>query len=82
MLPLTDSMNIVIKKKLTLILITILAPNIIWSVETCSRTAIINYQKILVDINTTHKGEGLRYYLEKDTVVINEGCVWVQHKTI
>ncbi|MCY4524801.1 MAG: hypothetical protein OXB84_08685 [Halobacteriovoraceae bacterium] len=35
--------------------------------ETCSRTALIKYQEILVDTNFTLKGEGLRYYLEKDS---------------
>ncbi len=39
----------------------------LFSVETCSRLAVINYQEILVDTNATQKGEGLRYYLEKDT---------------
>ncbi len=34
--------------------------------ETCSRTATINYQEILVDSSSTQKGEGLRFYLEKD----------------
>lgn len=36
------------------------------AVETCSRIAIINYQEVLVDSNTSEKGEGLRYHLEKD----------------
>lgn len=36
--------------------------------ETCSRIAIINYQEVLVDANTSEKGEGLRYHLEKDPV--------------
>lgn len=40
----------------------------IHAVETCSRVAIINYQEVLVDTNTTEKGEGLRYHLEKDPV--------------
>ena len=35
--------------------------------ETCSRIAIINYQEVLVDAGSNKKGEGLRYYLEKDT---------------
>jgi hypothetical protein len=39
-----------------------------WSIETCSRTAVINFQEVLVDTNSTQKGEGLRYYLEKDSV--------------
>jgi hypothetical protein len=39
-----------------------------FAVETCSRIAIINYQEVLVDSNTTEKGEGLRYHLEKDAV--------------
>lgn len=34
----------------------------------CSRVATINFQKILVDTNSTLKGEGLRYYLEKDEI--------------
>lgn len=36
--------------------------------ETCSRTAIINNQEVLVDSNSTDKGEGLRFHLEKDPV--------------
>lgn len=36
--------------------------------ETCSRVATINYQKVLVDSSSTKKGEGLRFYLEKDPV--------------
>ncbi len=36
--------------------------------ETCSRTAIINYQEVLVDTDSTKKGEGLRFYLEKDEI--------------
>lgn len=38
------------------------------AMETCSRTAVINYQEVLVDTNSNQKGEGLRYYLEKDLV--------------
>ena len=34
--------------------------------DTCSRTAIINHQEVLIDTNSTEKGEGLRYHLEKD----------------
>lgn len=40
----------------------------VWAVDTCSRTAIVNYQEVLVDTNSNKKGEGLRYYLEKDPV--------------
>lgn len=36
--------------------------------ETCSRVAVINYQEILVDAGSSKKGEGLRYYLEKDPI--------------
>lgn len=39
--------------------------------ETCSRVAIINYQEVLVDTNTTQKGEGLRYHLEKDRKAVH-----------
>lgn len=40
----------------------------IWAAETCSRVAIINYQEVLVDVSTSNRGEGLRYYLEKDQI--------------
>lgn len=36
--------------------------------ETCSRVATINYQEVLVDVSSNNRGEGLRYYLEKDDV--------------
>jgi hypothetical protein len=36
--------------------------------ETCSRVATINYQKVLVDAGSNKKGEGLRFYLEKDPI--------------
>jgi hypothetical protein len=36
--------------------------------ETCSRVATINYQEVLVDVSSKHRGEGLRYYLQKDEV--------------
>jgi hypothetical protein len=51
---------------LILILFTIFATAS--AMETCSRTAIINYQEVLVDTNSNQKGEGLRYYLEKDLI--------------
>lgn len=57
----------------------------VYAAETCSRTAIINYQEVLIDNNSTQKGEGLRYYLDKDKVakqyldVYQEG---LQNKTI
>jgi hypothetical protein len=38
------------------------------AIEACSRVAIINYQEILVDSNSSEKGEGLRFHLEKDPV--------------
>ena len=41
------------------------------AVETCSRTAIINYQEVLVDSNASDKGEGLRYQIEKDPVALS-----------
>jgi hypothetical protein len=55
-----------------------------FSVETCSRIAIINYQEVLVDSNTSEKGEGLRYHLEKDPIALsylntyqkNSGIQW------
>ena len=41
-----------------------------FAAETCSRVAIINFQEVLIDTNSTQKGEGLRYHLEKDTTAI------------
>ncbi len=38
----------------------------IFAAKTCSRIARINYQEILIDTNSTQKGEGLRYHLAKD----------------
>ncbi len=39
-----------------------------WGAQTCSRVATINYQEVLVDVSNATRGEGLRYYLEKDEV--------------
>lgn len=39
--------------------------------ESCSRTAIINYQEVLIDSANSLKGEGLRPYLAKDAVALN-----------
>lgn len=39
-----------------------------WAAETCSRVATINYQEVLVDVSSSNRGEGLRYYLQKDQV--------------
>jgi hypothetical protein len=40
----------------------------VFGAETCSRVATINYQEVLVDVSSKKRGEGLRYYLEKDEV--------------
>ena len=42
--------------------------NHLFANETCSRVAVINYQEILVDAGSSKKGEGLRYYLDKDPI--------------
>lgn len=34
--------------------------------ESCSRVAIVNYQEVLVDASSSNRGEGLRYYLQRD----------------
>jgi len=36
--------------------------------ETCSRVATINYQEVLIDVSSSNRGEGLRYYLQKDQI--------------
>jgi hypothetical protein len=53
--------------KLTLLVaLFFLAPS--YGADTCSRVATINYQEVLVDLSTKNRGEGLRYYLEKDQI--------------
>lgn len=49
-----------------IIIVFILIINVSFSAEVCSRRAIVNYQEILVDGGSNKKGEGLRFYLEKD----------------
>ncbi len=56
--------------KILVIIFVIFSITHCYSVETCSRIAIINYQEILIDTNTTQKGEGLRYHLEKDPIAL------------
>ncbi|HXH73368.1 MAG TPA: hypothetical protein VNJ08_00265 [Bacteriovoracaceae bacterium] len=53
--------------KTTLVLLLLL-PSLAHTAETCSRVASINYQEVLVDVSNNNRGEGLRYYLEKDAV--------------
>lgn len=43
---------------------------LLFSQETCSRIATINYQEVLVDSNSVDKGEGLRFHLEKDPIAL------------
>ena len=58
-------MNTVIKILTVVMLVRI---SYVMATDTCSRIAIINHQEILTDTNTGNKGEGLRYYLERDDV--------------
>ena len=44
----------------------LLSVSLSYSSEICSRIARINYQEVLVDAGDGRKGEGLRFYLEKD----------------
>jgi hypothetical protein len=53
--------------KLT-VLISFFLLTSVFAAETCSRVATINYQEVLVDVSSKNRGEGLRYYLEKDEV--------------
>jgi ABC-type multidrug transport system ATPase subunit len=55
-------------KKLVIILVFTVTHNFGFAAESCSRIAIINYQEVLVDTNSTQRGEGLRYHLEKDNI--------------
>lgn len=53
--------------KLTLLILFTLGGGA-YAAETCSRVATINYQDVLVDVSSNNRGEGLRYYLEKDRI--------------
>lgn len=53
-------------RKLTILLAFLLLVPHSQAAETCSRVATINYQEVLVDASGNNRGEGLRYYLEKD----------------
>lgn len=53
--------------KLTVLICFLLSASV-FAAETCSRVATINYQEVLVDVSNKNRGEGLRYYLEKDEV--------------
>ena len=55
-------------KKLLFLFLSLLISHNGWAVDTCSRVAIINYQEVLVDVSSNSRGEGLRFYLEKDPV--------------
>lgn len=62
-------------KRTLLILSAFLISFSLMAAETCSRVATINFQEVLVDVSSSNRGEGLRYYLEKDqiaTELLNE----------
>lgn len=48
------------------LIFTFLIYQISYGAEVCSRVARINFQEVLVDAGNGKKGEGLRYYLQKD----------------
>jgi len=54
--------------KLVVLILSAMLTTQLWAVETCSRLATINFQEVLVDVSSSNRGEGLRYYLEKDQV--------------
>jgi hypothetical protein len=54
--------------KISLLILSIIFSTQTWGAEICSRVATINYQEVLVDVSSSNRGEGLRYYLEKDQI--------------
>ncbi|MBH47963.1 MAG: hypothetical protein CME71_07300 [Halobacteriovorax sp.] len=54
--------------KFLIILFGLMLSTLSHASQVCSRVALVNYQEILVDTSSTQKGEGLRFYLEKDNV--------------
>jgi hypothetical protein len=57
--------RLALMKKLSFLIFILLMINT-HADNTCSRTAVINEQEILVDTSYSERGEGLRYYLDKD----------------
>lgn len=51
-----------------LVLLLFFAAPLMAANQACSRVATVNYQEVLVDVSASYRGEGLRYYLEKDQV--------------
>lgn len=51
-----------------LIIVLLILPLWVQANESCSRVAIVNYQEVLVDASSSNRGEGLRYYLQRDPV--------------
>ncbi|MEI8347170.1 MAG: hypothetical protein WCG27_06870 [Pseudomonadota bacterium] len=58
------------KKFLVITILWMTFGQCLMAAETCSRTATINYQEVLIDTDSTQKGEGLRYYLSKDPAAL------------
>jgi hypothetical protein len=58
-------------KTISLVLFFCLITGNLIASESCSRTAIINYQEVLIDSASSLKGEGLRPYLAKDKVALS-----------
>lgn len=57
------------KSRIFPILFLILGPlQMALAIDNCGRVATVNYQKIFIDTSSTKKGEGLRYYIDKDPV--------------
>ena len=40
----------------------------IWAAQSCSRVAYINYQEVLVDSSSSVRGDGLKFYLNRDPI--------------
>ncbi len=54
--------------KILILFLLLTNSQLLFANESCSRTATINYQKVLVDAGSRKRGEGLRFFLEKDPV--------------
>jgi len=54
--------------KFLVILLNIFIIPLVQGDQTCSRTAVVNSQEVLVDSNSNLKGEGLRYLIDRDSI--------------
>ncbi len=54
--------------KFLIAIVLLLNSSKIWAAQSCSRVAYINYQEVLVDSSSSVRGDGLKFYLNRDPI--------------